>query len=103
VIMADLHFNSMKGGRIVHRWTPAAPLAPNWGEKQLVARGLDGRLWLATGVGLAMYPPGTHVRECATGKPERVFDTGDGLPGNAIQRLFVASDGTVWFGVMHAE
>ncbi len=103
VIMADLHFNSMKGGRIVHRWTPAPPLAPNWGEKQLVARGRDGRLWLATGTGLAMYPPGTNVREFATRKPERLFDTGDGLPGNEIQRLFVASDGTVWFGILHAE
>jgi sugar lactone lactonase YvrE len=103
VIMADLHFNSMKGGRIVHRWTPAPPLVPNWGEKQLVARGRDGRLWLATGAGLAMFPPGTNVREFATRQPERLFDTSNGLPGNEIQRLFVASDGTVWFGILHAD
>jgi signal transduction histidine kinase/ligand-binding sensor domain-containing protein len=101
VLLGALHFASMREGRIAEQWRIRPDVTAGWGSHQLLARGVDGRLWVATGMGVAMYPPGTTVRDLATRRPERFLDGRAGVPGLEIQRIFVAEDGNVWFGVMH--
>jgi signal transduction histidine kinase/sugar lactone lactonase YvrE len=103
VILGELRFLSLRDGRIVHRWNMSPTLPASWGAQQLVTRGRDGRLWVATGFGVAMYPPGTGVRELATATPERVLNRDSGLAGTAIHRIFAARDGSIWFGIMHVS
>ncbi len=103
VLLGGLQLGVLQGGRIVRRGAALGfERAPGWGVEQLTARGADGRLWLSTGLGVAMYPPGTAVRDVATHPARRVLTEQDGLPGKEIHRVFAARDGAIWIGVMHA-
>jgi signal transduction histidine kinase/ligand-binding sensor domain-containing protein len=102
VTLGELNFLSLREGRIVRRWKMAPARPAGWGNLQLLARGVDGRLWVATGAGVAMYAPGTPARDLATEAPERLLDRRNGLPNNEVHRVFVARDGRVWIGIMHA-
>jgi len=99
VVTTDLHFAALRNEAIVDRWKVAIP--PGWGNEQLIARGLDGRLWLATGAGLAVYPPGTSVRDLGRRRPARILAKRDGVSSLEVHRIFAASDGAIWFGLMH--
>lgn len=103
VVLTGLRFAILRNGRIVDRWGISTTLgpAPGWGAQQLLATGADGRLWLASGQGLAVYPPGTQVRDLAILPPERILDEADGLPGTEVHRVFAARDGSIWFGLIH--
>jgi signal transduction histidine kinase/ligand-binding sensor domain-containing protein len=101
VVTSDLHFASFRDAAIVERWRVPAWLPPGWGTQQLLARGIDRRVWLATAAGVAMYPPGTSVRDLGRRRPERILAKQDGLPGLEVHRIFAASDGTIWFGLLH--
>lgn len=105
VIWGGLRFASPSTDRNAKTpaWAVPPGIQPGWGTQQLLARGRDGRLWLATSRGLAMYPPGTRARDLATARPSRVLREADGLSGDPIHRVFAASDGSVWFGVMDAR
>ena len=103
VTLQELRFLSLREGRIVHRWRMAPARPASWGGQQILARGADGRLWVATGVGVAMYAPGTSVRDLATQAPERLLDRRSGLGSTEVHRVFAARDGSVWIGVMHVR
>jgi signal transduction histidine kinase/ligand-binding sensor domain-containing protein len=101
VVTPGLHFASLRNEVIVERWDAWPATRSGWGSEQLVTKGNDGRLWLATADGLAMYPPGTRVRDLGARRPERLLTQRDGLPGLEVHRVFAASDGTIWFGLIH--
>ena len=99
--LPGLQFVALKNGRISRLGTPLGlERDAGWGNEQIVATGTDGRLWVASGMGLAVYASGTAIRDLATRKPDRVFDTRDGMPLPYVHRVFVAGDGTVWFGLL---
>ena len=100
VIQGNFAFLSMRQGALVHQWRMSPKVELGWGSQQIVTRGADDRLWLATTLGLAMYPPGTRARDLSRRLPERFIDKAKGLPGNQVHRVFVAHDGTVWFGLI---
>jgi len=99
LVLEGLRFASLGRGDIA-AWAIRPELVSGWGSQQLLARGRDGRLWVATGRGLAMYPPGTRARDLGVLLPERVLRAADGLPGEGIHRVFAAADGSIWFGVL---
>jgi signal transduction histidine kinase/ligand-binding sensor domain-containing protein len=102
LVLDGLRFASLgRGGSDrVTAWRIRPELVSGWGSQQLLARGRDGRLWVATGRGLAIYSPGTSARDLASRRPERVLRIADGLPGEGIHRVFAAGDGSIWFGVV---
>jgi len=101
VILADFHVAAVRDGRVVTHARRAVGIQPGWGSQQLVARDLDGRLWAATAVGLATYPRDTTTADLPLRRPERVVTRADGLSGTEIHRVFAASDGAIWVGVIH--
>jgi signal transduction histidine kinase/ligand-binding sensor domain-containing protein len=101
-LVGGLTFAAVRNGRVEEPW-PARGVHSGWGGQQLVAADSQGRLWLATGVGLAMYPRGTRLQDLRSRPPERVFDESDGLSGREVHRLFATRDGTIWFGLIHTR
>jgi ligand-binding sensor domain-containing protein/two-component sensor histidine kinase len=101
-LVGGLNVAAVRDGRVDPPW-PIRDVRSGWGNQQLVAADAEGRLWLATGVGLAKYPRGTRLGDLRSRPPERVFDVSDGLPGQEVHRLFATSDGTIWFGLIHAR
>ena len=100
LLVGGLQVSAVRNGRV----EPPAPtrVVAGWGTDQLLARDAAGRLWLATALGAAMYPRGTRLDDLRDRAPEHIFGTSDGLPGQEVHRLFATSDGTIWFGLMHA-
>jgi len=103
IIRGDLRSTSLRDERHAVSWQvpPALARAGGWGVQQLLARGPDGGLWLATAGGVAVYPPGTRTFDLAARDPGRLITTADGLPGNGIHRIFAARDGAIWIGVLY--
>ncbi|HET9298750.1 MAG TPA: two-component regulator propeller domain-containing protein, partial [Candidatus Polarisedimenticolaceae bacterium] len=100
VVLGDLSLISMRQAEVVHRWAVSPKVVRGWGSQQILARGADGSLWLATATGLARYSAGTEIRDLATRVPAEYIDRARGLPANLIHRVFVARDGSVWFGLI---
>ncbi|HEX6850023.1 MAG TPA: two-component regulator propeller domain-containing protein [Candidatus Polarisedimenticolaceae bacterium] len=105
VVLGGLRFASLgsEAHPRISTWAIRPEIVRGWGSHQILARGRDRRLWVATYGGLAVYAPGTNVRDLATARPVRVLRTTDGLPLDLVHRVFAASDGSVWFGVMDAR
>jgi signal transduction histidine kinase/ligand-binding sensor domain-containing protein len=105
VMLAGFRFATLRDGRVDSRWSaaPALDREPGWGGEQLFATGSDGRLWLATAGGVAVYRRGTRLQDLATRGPEHILDKDDGLPGTEVHRLFRARDGSIWFGLIHSD
>ena len=99
--LPGLQFVVLQSGRIRNLGTPLGlERGAGWGNEQIVMTGTDGRLWLASGIGLAMYASGTTIHDLATHRPDKIFDMRDGLPVDYVHRVFVAGDGSVWFGLL---
>jgi signal transduction histidine kinase/ligand-binding sensor domain-containing protein len=101
-IVGDFDVARVFSGRVEAPWRMRGVLA-GWGSVQLIARGGDGRLWVATQRGLASYPPGTRLGDLRSRAPATLVGREQGLLRTEVHRLFAARDGTVWFGLMHVR
>jgi len=102
---ATVWFGVLEGGGLVHydlqkgvlaRYVnnPDVPDSLPPGAVQNIVRDRKGRIWVATGAGLAKLKP--------DGKSFEIFrnekDNPHSLPYSAIQRLYVDTKGTLWVG-----
>lgn len=67
-----------------------------WGEDRLILKDREGEWWLATGEGLLRYPKVDNAEHLAHTLPKARYLTSDGLPDNAITRVFEDRDSNIW-------
>jgi len=58
-----------------------------------------GRLWMFSNKGLFRYPEATSFETLGREPPETVFTRRDGLPADAVNRVFEDSRGDLWISV----
>ena len=101
-IVGGLSVAAIRDGRVDAPW-PMPGVFPGWGTRRLVATDASGRLWVATSVGPAVYPPGMRLQDLRSRRPERTLKESDGLSGTEVHSVFAAGDGTVWLGMLHTR
>lgn len=69
-----------------------------WGSNQRLLFDRRGALWIATRSGLARWPAVADLARLEGRPPERTYTTRDGLPTDAVIRIFEDSRGDVWLG-----
>ncbi|MGH8105669.1 MAG: ligand-binding sensor domain-containing protein, partial [Arenimonas sp.] len=89
-----IHYDIKKGilARYVNEHDKPNSLPP--GAVQSIARDRKGKIWVATGFGLAKLNPDNKTFEVFRNEKNNPRS----LPYNALQRLFVDSKGTLWIG-----
>jgi ligand-binding sensor domain-containing protein/signal transduction histidine kinase len=86
------------------RFTPIRPQVPaslgyfGWGEDAVCLQDQRGEWWIATGKGLLRYPRVAKAGDLAQTPPKALYRQGDGLPDDAITRVFEDSLGSIWIG-----
>ncbi|HLJ47061.1 MAG TPA: two-component regulator propeller domain-containing protein [Bryobacteraceae bacterium] len=85
--------------RTIHPAWPRSMKYFGWGSGQIGLQDRDGEWWIATGEGLARFPPVTRVEELTMTVPKAVYTRQDGFPGNDIFRIFEDKQGNIWVGV----
>ncbi|RPJ85269.1 MAG: hypothetical protein EHM13_01595, partial [Acidobacteria bacterium] len=88
------------------RFRPVTPRLPEgitsftWGHGQTHFQDHLGAWWVATCQGLCRYSGVRRVEDLAHARPDRVFTTRDGLPGDSIYALYEDSKGDVWISAV---
>jgi ligand-binding sensor domain-containing protein/two-component sensor histidine kinase len=67
-----------------------------WGEHSVALEDRLGQWWIATVNGLLRYPKVARPEDLARTPPDAIYRMRDGLPSNAITRLFEDRDGGIW-------
>ncbi len=89
-----------------HRFQGFSPRLPpevddlGWPWAQMWARDGKGRTWLATGRGVAVYPPGPGLTMVERSLPERLLGRREGLAGENVQRVFHDRNGMLWISTI---
>ena len=71
-----------------------------WGRGQIAVQARTGEWWIATGQGLCRFAGVSRVEQLAGARPEAVYTTRDGLPGDNVFRVFEDSRGGIWVGTI---
>jgi len=88
------------------RFRPVVPRLPEgitsftWGHGQTHFQDHQGDWWIATCQGLCRYAGVRRVEDLAHARPDRVFTTRDGLPGDSIYALYEDSRRDIWISVV---
>jgi ligand-binding sensor domain-containing protein/signal transduction histidine kinase len=69
-----------------------------WGWNQLALQDSTGEWWLPTGQGLYRFPRLETIAQLSRARPRNVYTTKDGLPGDALFRLYEDKSGNIWIG-----
>src|SRR6266496_1703657 len=72
-----------------------------WGWNQLAFQDHTGEWWLPTAQGLYRFPRLTSVDQLSRARPKNIYTTKDGLPGDALFRLYEDRRGDIWIGVVN--
>ena len=62
-----------------------------------------GAWWLTTAEGLFRFPPVRRARELTTSRPTASFTVGKGLLDNALDPVYLDSNGDLWFAAWSAR
>ena len=71
-----------------------------WGWYQITFQDSAGEWWISTGEGLVRYPRLTSLEQITHARPKAIYRIQDGLPANAIFRLFEDSRGDIWISTL---
>ncbi|HEY6230720.1 MAG TPA: two-component regulator propeller domain-containing protein, partial [Pyrinomonadaceae bacterium] len=79
---------------------PKGMIPWNWGWNQVTFQDHAGEWWIEGTTGLQRYPRVDRFEQLARTNAKRLYTVRDGLPGNAIFRLFEDSHGDIWIGTL---
>ncbi len=71
-----------------------------WNWNQIILRDHLGEWWIASAQGLVRYRKLNAIEELAHLRPDVIYTTREGLPGNEVFRIFEDSRGDIWIGVL---
>jgi ligand-binding sensor domain-containing protein/two-component sensor histidine kinase len=91
-------------GKRFHTQHPALPRGTlyGWGWSQVTLQDHAGEWWIPTAGGVFRYPAIPFARLSST-PPRKAYTTRDGLPSNALFRLYEDSRGDIWMGLEETE
>ena len=92
-------FDGEKFKRIKIALPPGQPFW-GWNWNQIILRDHLGEWWLASAQGLVRYSKLSAIEQTAHSRPDVIYTTREGLPGNEIFRIFEDSRGDIWIGIL---
>ena len=97
----ELHIHSFNGRRFEDiRVSLPAKIVPTWGWNQLLLQDRTQQWWVPANGGLIQFPPLHSLKELATARPIKVFNSDNGLSGDQPFRLYEDSRGDIWMSII---